>query len=61
MSSGSLENRQLHETITSSASSRTCTVSVDNSQPVLSARTISWQKPVKFSLQDGKYLKHYCI
>ncbi|EHF8683852.1 hypothetical protein J3Y65_004412 [Salmonella enterica] len=34
-----------------------CTVSVDNPEPVLSARTMTWQEQVKFSLQDGKYLK----
>ena len=34
-----------------------CTVSVDNPEPVLSARTITWQEQVKFSLQDVKHLK----
>ncbi|CBY98983.1 hypothetical protein predicted by Glimmer/Critica (plasmid) [Salmonella enterica subsp. enterica serovar Weltevreden str. 2007-60-3289-1] len=30
---------------------------MDNPEPVLSARTMTWQEQVKFFLQDGKYLK----
>ncbi|ATZ30326.1 hypothetical protein CV83915_3p0028 (plasmid) [Escherichia coli] len=34
-----------------------CTETVDNPLPVFSGRTTTWQNKIKFSLQNGKYLK----